>query len=113
MSDKSKFVWFCVQDSGGKLIGSATKLERVEGEDVADFRDRVKEKKKNDLAHCDADRLEVWNTDGNKLVGDALLPDALVPDAPSMANALVVIAPSQPVVVATSGGSNVAALESE
>ena len=86
-------VWFITKRRGeSDSIGSATVLERIDGEDVADFRDRVKAKMHPLLKDWAANELEVCVLDDNNQER-VLDDDESVPAADSKARALIVIAP--------------------
>ena len=85
-------VWFITRHDSGEAVGSATKLNRIDGEDVADFRKRVKSEMPNLLRDYDANELKVCVLDDNNQER-VLDEEEIVPAAASKARALIVIAP--------------------
>jgi hypothetical protein len=110
MSDSAppRFIWVALyrrNAAGVRELAGEFKLERFADEDVAEFRDRVKDKVKNLLAYCDALQLEVWTGDDIGNTTTQLDARDFVP----LCDVLIVIAPPPPAPSAANGAS----LESE
>ena len=61
-------IWLLLVTYDFQAVGGSSLVDTTSGDDVYHLKEKIKEKRRNDLAHVDAARLTVWKTKGKMTI---------------------------------------------